>query len=263
MQYPDLFNVANLPLRLGFSVLVGITITAALLFAVHEYRQCRSNGRRYTNLNVRLSLSALGPNVLIHIALAPLWTLVYLAVSNFSPINLPINAATLFLAFIACDFSYYVEHRCAHRFGVLWRLYHATHHNSDAYNIPLAYRVSFINQFFSPLFYLPWLIIGFHPLAVLGFQLFVFHYQAWIHTEHVGQLGFLDKCFNTPAVHRVHHSNDPAHQAVNLGAVIMLWDHLFRTYCPPQKNVNYGITDTPATSTYAGIYLDAWRKRSV
>lgn len=246
-------------LRLGFSVLVGLAITAGLVLAAREYVQCRREGSSFANLNVRLSLSTLGPNVLIYLVLAPWWALVYQQIAESTSQSLSINVASLVIAFLACDLSYYIEHRCAHKFRILWRLYHGTHHNSDVYNIPLAYRVNFVSQFFSPLFYLPWLFLGLHPLVVLGFQLFVFHYQAWIHTESIGRLGFLDQIINTAANHRMHHSCDPAHQAVNLGGVTMLWDRLFRTYCPPQDEVIYGISDTPATTTYSGIYLDPWR----
>ena len=194
-----------------------------------------------------------------YVVLAPWWALVYQQVAATTTRELSVTLASLAMAFVACDLSYYVEHRCAHRFRILWRMYHGTHHTSDLYNIPLAYRVNFVNQFFAPIFYLPWLLLGVEPVVVLGFQLFVFHYQAWIHTESVGRLGILDRLINTPANHRMHHSSDPAHQAVNIGGVTMLWDHLFKTYCQPQDDVSYGIADTPATSTYAGIYVDPWR----
>jgi len=195
------------------------------------------------------------------VVIAPWWTIVYHQVAAFTPRTMTINAVSLFAAFLACDLSYYVEHRCGHKIRILWRLHHGTHHHSDLYNVPLAYRVSFLNHFTAPLFYIPWLLLGFHPLTIVGFQVFVLHYQAWIHTETIGQLGVLDRLFNTPAVHRMHHSSNPAHQAVNLGGVTMFWDHLFRSYCVPEDGVEYGVTGVPATSTYDGIYLDPWRRR--
>lgn len=255
----DRLTVSDFSLQLGFSILVGLAITAGLMFAAQEYLQARRAGRPMDSVNVRISLSAIAPNVLVYLVIAPWWALVYQQVASLTSQSLPINFATLAIAFVACDLSYYVEHRVAHRTRILWRMYHGTHHTSDAYNIPLAYRVNFINQFFSPLFYIPWLLLGLHPLVVLGFQLFVFHYQAWIHTENVGHLELLDKLINTPGNHRMHHSSDPKHQAVNLGGVTMLWDHLFRTYCAPQNDVQYGITNVPPSKSYLGIYLDPWR----
>ena len=246
-------------LRIGFSILVGLAITVGVVIALKEYSDARRVGRPIDSRNIRLSLSAIGPNFATYILVAPWWAMVYQFVSASAAQTLPINIATLALAFVACDLSYYIEHRCGHQVRFLWRLHHGTHHTSHVYDVPLAYRVNFINQFLSPLFYIPWLLLGLHPLVVLGFQLFVFHFQAWLHTESIGRLGILDRLFNTPANHRVHHSNDPAHRAVNLGGVFMLWDHLFRTYCPPIDNVSYGIANAPATDSYLGIYIDPWK----
>ena len=259
MLSASLFIVTDFQLRIGFSLLVGLAITVGVVIAIKEYVDARRDKRPIDGRNIRLSLSAVGPNFITYVLVAPYWALVYQFVAGSVTTTLPINFATLALAFIVCDLSYYVEHRCGHQLRFLWRLHHGTHHTSHVYNIPLAYRVNFVNQFLSPLFYIPWLLLGLHPLVVLGFQLFVFHFQAWLHTESIGKLGSLDRIFNTPAVHRVHHSNDPAHRAVNLGGVFMIWDHLFRTYCPPIDNVSYGIANTPATDSYAGIYLDPWK----
>lgn len=248
-------------LRLGLSVLVAFAITAGLGFAMWE--QMERSRRKDTSAmqNIRLSLSALGPNVLMYVVMAPWWAFVYQQVAAMTSRSIGISALSLLAIFFACDLSYYVEHRCGHRIRILWRLHHGTHHHSELYNIPLAYRVNFLTQLTTPVFYIPWLLLGFHPLLVLGFQLFVFHYQAWIHTEHVGRLGVLDLLINTPAVHRMHHSSDPAHQAVNLGGVTLLWDHLLRSYCAPQDGVSYGVANVPATSTFSGIYLDPWQRR--
>ena len=252
-------SVTDLQLRIGFSILVGTAITLGVIIAVKEYYDARRVGRPLDGRNIRLSLSAIGPNFITYLFVAPYWALVYQFVAGSASQTLPINIATLALAFVACDLSYYVEHRCSHQVRFLWRLHHGTHHTGHVFDIPLAYRVNFINQFLSPVFYIPWLLLGLHPLVVLGFQLFVFHFQAWLHTESIGRLGFLDRVFNTPAIHRVHHSNAPAHRAVNLGGVFMIWDHLFRTYCPPIDKVSYGIADNPATRSYLGIYLDPWK----
>jgi sterol desaturase/sphingolipid hydroxylase (fatty acid hydroxylase superfamily) len=252
--------VSEFSLRVGFSVLIGLVITAGLILAIFEYvgRSRLKDG--YPFDSVKLSLSALGPNLVTFVVLAPYWATVYLQVGEFVPRSIPISGLSLFAAFMACDLSYYVEHRCGHQIRLLWRLHHGTHHHSDLYNVPLAYRVSFLTQVTAPLFYIPWLFLGFHPLLIVGFQVFVLHYQAWIHTETIGRLGILDTLINTPAVHRMHHSKRPEHQAVNLGGVTLLWDHLLRTYCAPQDDVNYGVEGAPASSTYSGIYLDPWRR---
>ncbi|MGI9270717.1 MAG: sterol desaturase family protein [Woeseiaceae bacterium] len=253
--------MTELSLRIVLSALIGLAITAGVSIAIWEYNDRARLTKSYSLQSMKLSLSALGPNVMTFLVLAPYWTLVYQQVGAFAPRSLEIGGASLLAAFVACDLSYYVEHRFGHKFKILWRLHHGTHHHSDLYNVPLAYRVSFLTQFTAPLFYIPWLLLGFHPLLIVGFQIFVLHYQAWIHTERIGRLGVLDRLVNTPAVHRMHHSSDPAHQAVNLGGVTMLWDHLLNTYCAPQDDVNYGVAGKPATTTYTGIYSDPWRRQ--
>lgn len=249
----------DLALRLGFSVLVGMAITAGILLAILEFKSRRGRRDEYLSRNIWLSLSMIGPNVLTYVVLAPWWAFTYEIASGLTDFSLPVTAATLLAAFVACDFSYFAEHTCGHRVRLFWGLHHGAHHTSDLYNVPLAYRVSFVTQFITPVFYLPWVLLGFHPLVVLGFQLFVFHYQAWLHTEAIGRLGLLDKLINTPAVHRVHHSADPAHRAVNLGGVLMIWDHLFRTYRAPLEPVAYGIAGQAPSSTFVGLYLDPWK----
>ena len=250
--------VSDFVLRLGFSVLVGTAISAGILLAVLEYYK-RRKPDAYLSRNVWLSLSMIGPNVLTYTILAPWWAFAYQQAAGLTQFSWPVTTGTLAAAFVVCDLSYFTEHSCGHRFRFLWGLHHGAHHTSDLYNVPLAYRVSFMTQFVTPVFYLPWVLLGLHPLVVLGFQLFVFHYQAWLHTEQIGRLGVLDRLINTPAVHRVHHSAAPDHKAVNLGGVLMIWDHLFRTYRPPLENLTYGIAGRPATSSYTGLYLDPWR----
>jgi sterol desaturase/sphingolipid hydroxylase (fatty acid hydroxylase superfamily) len=78
--------------------------------------------------------------------------------------------------------------------------YHAMHHGSDAFTVATAYRVSFINQFVAPIFYLPCLLAGFNPLLIVTLQLLNVHYQAWVHTELIGRLGIIDRIVNTPRI---------------------------------------------------------------
>lgn len=259
MRSVGLSVVTEYSLRLGFSVLVGLSITAGFVLLVWEYLSYPGRWRA-ARRNMLLSLSALGPNFLTFLIIAPYWAVVYFTLAEWVPRTIELSAISVAAAFVACDLSYYVEHRCGHKVRFLWRLHHGTHHHSDLYNIPLAYRVNFLTQLTTPLFYIPWLIVGFHPLLIVGFQVFVLHYQAWIHTESIGRLGVLDKLINTPAVHRMHHSRDPRHQAVNLGGVMLLWDHLFGTYCAPQDQVQYGVAGAAPTSTFFGIYRDPWKR---
>lgn len=190
--------------------------------------------------------------------MAPVWMAIYTTAASFSVATLPVSVPIVLLALIAADLSYYWEHRCAHRVSVLWILYHAFHHSGDTYTAATAYRVSFLNQLLAPAFYVPWVLIGFHPLIIVGVQLFVFHYQAWVHTEMIGRLKWLDPWLNTPVNHRMHHSRAVEHRLANLGAVTMLWDRLFKTYVKPQSSVNYGIAGMLPPDSVVRLYTTPW-----
>lgn len=206
-----------------------------------------------------LSLSALPPNVLVTILLTPVWHALYAQAASHAIISGSLGVYAIPLAFIAADFSYYWEHRCAHRLPLLWAAYHAFHHSADSYTVAVAYRVSFVSQLFAPAFYMPWVLLGIDPLLMVAMQLFVFHYQAWIHTELIGRLGRFDAWFNSPMNHRVHHSRASEHRLANLGGVTLLWDRLFGTrVTAPAAPIDYGIGSEPAPRTLTELYVQPW-----
>ena len=110
-----------------------------------------------------------------------------------------------FVALISFDFLYYWYHRCGHEISVLWAA-HAVHHQSEDYNLSTALRQTSTSFLFSWIFYLPLFILG------MPFEVFVtvnaldLIYQFWVHTQHIGRLGWLDRVFVTPSNHRVHRS---------------------------------------------------------
>lgn len=253
---------ADLPLfwAWGLSAAIAACLTVGIVLAVWEWRWLGATGRRSAAVRreTGLSLSTLLPNGLLTWAAVGPWGAVYLAAAAWAPWHLPLNGWVLALAVVATDFSYYWEHRCAHRVAGLWRLYHGVHHTGATYTVATAYRVSCLNQLLAPAFYLPWVLLGLHPALALALQLLVFHYQAWLHTELIGPLGVLDRLFNTPANHRIHHSAALAHRDRNLGAVFMLWDHLFGTYAAPEPGLRYGIPGVPAPQHVRSLYTAPW-----
>lgn len=248
--------------KLILSALIGICIAAGLVLGVEEIfwlrRRCQLDRLRLREM--LLSLSPLPVNIMVTLAVAGVWAALYTQAHAFAVWQFPVNAATLALGFFAVDFSYYWEHRCAHRLRWLWGLYHAIHHSSTDYTIATAYRVSCINQIFSPAFYLPWVLLGFPPLLMVGMQLLAFHYQAWLHTEMIGTLGRWDHWFNTPANHRIHHSAAIEHRDRNLGAITMMWDRIFGTYVAPKNALSYGIPDDAPPTHALALYLKPWRR---
>lgn len=245
--------------------LVGTAIAAGLFLGVHEWAWLRAQGKLDASgkRESRLSLMFIPPNAFAAWLFAPVWFALYAAAAEFAPWRTSLDAFILLPALFAADLSYYWEHRCAHKLRWLWALYHGVHHTSGAYTVATAYRVSFMNHVLAPAFYLPWVLLGFDPLLVFGMQMFVFHYQAWVHTEMIGALPWLDGWMNTPANHRMHHSSAREHRDRNLGGVFMWWDRLFGTFLAPQETLNYGIGGKAASPhTLLQVFAQPLRKRS-
>lgn len=247
---------------LWVGIALSIVLAAGFAIGIEEWRVLRRTQRwdADTRRDIALSLSCLIPNTIFALALTAFWTLIYASIQRLGGLSIPTTLTTAVLAVVAVDFCYYWEHRTAHRSRWLWRLYHATHHSSDRYNVPVAYRVSFANHFVAPLFYAPCALLGFEPLLIASLQLLVIHYQAWVHTELIGELGWLDRIFNTPATHRIHHSTAPAHEHKNFGAILMIWDRLFGTYHTPEHVATFGILGMKAPHTWLALYFDPWRR---
>jgi sterol desaturase/sphingolipid hydroxylase (fatty acid hydroxylase superfamily) len=242
--------------RVIMSAAIGLSMAAGVVLAVEELFWMKRRGRltRPALREMAMSLSTLPPNIVVSVLAGGWWVAVYAAASELVPWRQPMNGTTLVLAVLAGDFCYYWEHRCAHRFSPLWAGYHAVHHSSSGYTVATAYRVSFVNQFIAPAFYLPCILLGMPPLLVVGLQIFSIHYQAWVHTEMIGSLGVLDRVFNTPANHRMHHDAESSRNAINFGGILVVWDRLFGTYAPAREVSRYGLSDTAPPSSVLSVY---------
>jgi len=190
--------------------------------------------------------------------------------SQYIPWQIPINIWTTILCILLIDFLYYWEHRIEHRVRALWT-YHSIHHSSPIYNYTTALRVSFIDSFVTWIFYLPAILIGFHPYVVLLAILFMLTYQFWLHTEIIGKLGWYEKIFMTPSQHRVHHGSDDIYLDKNYGAILSIWDRIFGTFQEELHTPTYGLT-TPINTInpvkvhfieYYHMFRDMWKAKSL
>jgi sterol desaturase/sphingolipid hydroxylase (fatty acid hydroxylase superfamily) len=190
----------------------------------------------------------------VSIALSGTWVLAYSFASRFAIAHVETSLLSLLPAVLLADLCYYVEHRAAHRVGLLWKLYHAVHHSSPDYTVATAYRVSFANQLVAPAFYLPCIFAGFDPMLVLALQVFTIHYQAWVHTRAIGRMPVADAVLNTPANHRMHHDARRSVRGVNFGGILVVWDRLFRSYAAPGEVCAFGIADRRAPTNWHELY---------
>ena len=155
--------------------------------------------------------------------------------------NVGMKAGAIVPAMLLWDFLYYWDHRWMHEVRLLWA-HHVTHHSSQRYNLSTALRQ-------------PWLgfltIWAFAPMPLLGFRSATMAkagqlnllYQYWIHTEAIDRLpAAIEKVFNTPSHHRVHHGANAQYLDKNYGGILIVWDKLFGTFEPELRRVKYGLT---------------------
>ena len=132
-------------------------------------------------------------------------------------------------ALLAWDFCYYWFHRCSHEVSILWAA-HAVHHQSEDYNLSTALRQTSTGFLFSWIFYLPLFLIGLPLEVVVTVNAIDLIYQFWVHTQHVGRLGWIDRVFVTPSNHRVHHAQNEIYIDRNYGGILAIWDRMFGTF---------------------------------
>ncbi|WP_137043894.1 sterol desaturase family protein [Pseudolabrys sp. FHR47] len=134
------------------------------------------------------------------------------------------------LAIAAAEFGLYWGHRIAHEWPWLWR-FHAVHHSVTRLWIVNTGRFHFVDSFKS-------IGLGMAILLALGAPMEVLIWLSAI-TAFVGMLthcnvdmkfGPLSWWFNTPELHRWHHSKDLREGNKNYSENIMLWDHVFGTF---------------------------------
>ncbi len=173
---------------------------------------------------------------------------ILMSVYDLAPHKIPLTWWSALLTLIAADFVYYWKHRSEHGVRMLWA-YHSVHHSSEEYNLTTAFRLPWFGAFLGMTFYLPLILLGFHPVAVMVSRQLVLLFQFWIHTETIGKLGWFDGVFNSPSNHRVHHGSNAIYLDRNHGGIMILWDRLFGTYQRElaEEPVTYGLTHAIGT----------------
>jgi alkylglycerol monooxygenase len=165
---------------------------------------------------------------------------------NYRLVTMQENWQQWVMAYIIVDFVSYWYHRWSHRINILWAG-HITHHSSELYNFSNGFRTSLFQGLNRIIFWSIMPIFGFSP-AVLVITLKVSGlYDFLVHTEYIPKLGFLEKIFITPSLHRVHHGKNDIYIDKNYGSTFLIWDQLFGTYQPETEKVQYGVK---------GSYLD-------
>ena len=171
---------------------------------------------------------------------------------GFWPTGWPVVAQTA-LGLVVAEAGLYWKHRLAHEWPVLWR-FHAVHHSVT--------RLWFFNTGrFHLVDTITGLAVGMPVLLALGAPREVLILVSAI-TAIIGLLthcnvemrcGWLSYVFNTPTLHRWHHSQEPQEGDRNYGENLMLFDLMFGTFLLPARRPprDIGIRQ-PMPSTFWG-----------
>jgi sterol desaturase/sphingolipid hydroxylase (fatty acid hydroxylase superfamily) len=162
---------------------------------------------------------------------------------------------SFFTAIIAWDFLYYWNHRSMHKIRLFWAD-HAAHHSGRRYNLSTALRQSW-NGYLTTWMYWPMPLLGFRYSTFAKARQLNLLYQFWIHTEAIDRLpDWVEKIFNTPSHHRVHHGANKQYIDKNYAGILIIWDRMFKTFEPEIRQLQYGLTKNIRTNNPVKMAYD-------
>jgi sterol desaturase/sphingolipid hydroxylase (fatty acid hydroxylase superfamily) len=162
------------------------------------------------------------------------------------------------LTFLMIDFTFYWYHRASHRVRLLWAV-HMNHHSSVEMNFSVAFRQAWLGPISKVPFFAIIPLIGFDPSITIVAGVFATLWGVIGHTQWIGKLGYLDKVFNTPSTHRVHHGTNPEYIDTNYGNLFIFWDRIFGTYAEEKSPVRFGLVQNLETNNPITITFYTWR----
>ena len=261
-------------MSLSPSQVIVLATPVFLLLIAAEYGYGRWRGRNTYRLNDAINSISLGmlsqiSAVLTRLFRVGLYTAVFSWVSFWHNEAFWTSPAGWLLALVFYDFCYYWLHRAGHEVAVFWAA-HVVHHQSQDYNLSTALRQTSSGALLGWIFYLPMAIAGVPPLVFGVVALVDLLYQYWVHTEHVGKLGWFDRWFCSPSNHRVHHAVNEGYLDRNYGGILIVWDRMFGSFREEGEPCVYG-TRSPLQSwdplwsnfeVYWALARDSWHAGS-
>jgi len=236
-----------------FTTIIWIAAPIMFLLVALEFYLGYKKKLKLYDLKDFLASSSIGiVNVLLNSVMKIGVFFVFLFFYNLSPLKISITWWSFILCFLVLDFCRYWAHRIAHEQRFWWST-HVVHHSSEYYNLSVSFRLSW-TQNLKIIFFLPVILLGFHPLVFLIVHQLAVLYQFWIHTELIKKLPKpIEYIFTTPSHHRVHHSTNEKYIDKNYGSTLIIWDRIFGTFQEEEEKPVYGITKP--VNSYNPVYL--------
>lgn len=234
----------------------------ALMLAEYFIGQKRGNlpeNSSYKLPEVLCNFSLAGMHQLADLVTGLLIVKVYLCLFGWKLFEIDMSVTSFIVLLILQDFCYYWFHRASHRIRWMWAA-HVAHHSSERMNFSTAFRQSLMYPVAGMwLFWVPLVIVGFEPKWVVFAVLLNLGLQFFVHTQWIRSLGILERVFNTPSHHRVHHGRNPQYIDKNYAGVLIIWDKLFGTFEPEVETVRYGITKPVNSYNPLTVTFSEWR----
>lgn len=182
-----------------------------------------------------------------------IWNFFY----TFSILKIESSFLSFLVLFFLHEFIYYWYHRVSHEIPFFWAT-HVNHHSSMKMNISVSIRTPFFNVVYFIVFWIPLVLLGFHPLDVLLVQLLGLSLSFIQHTTLIGKLGILEKFLSTPSLHRVHHASNNKYINKNYGSILIIFDKIFGTFEKEVEAPVYGITKNPHNRKALNMIFHGW-----
>ena len=244
LEIPNLIHYA-IPFFI-ITVIIEIILTVKIRLEEYEFKDAATS--------IAMGLG----NVILGLISKSLVLTVFLFFYKFRLFTIPFAWWSWILVLFAEDFCYYWFHRTSHENRLFWAS-HVVHHSSLKYNLSTALRQTWSGSFYSFIFWIPLILLGFHPVMVLVQISVSLLYQYWIHTELIQKLpNWYEAVFNTPSHHRVHHATNPQYLDRNHSGIFIIWDRLFGTFEPEIEKPVYGLVKNINTYNPVKVAFNEW-----
>ena len=247
MQIPEIPNLIHFAIPFFIvTVILEIILTIKIKLDEYEFKDASTS-----------ILMGLG-NVFIGLFTKGIVLGVYLFLYQYRFFTIPFAWWSWLILLFTEDLCYYWFHRISHESRLFWAS-HVVHHSSQKYNLSTALRQTWSGSFYSFVFWIPLLLIGFHPIMVMTQMAISLIYQYWIHTELIKKMpNWFEAIFNTPSHHRVHHATNPQYLDRNHAGIFIIWDKLFGTFEPEVEKPVYGLVKNIETYNPIKIAFLEW-----
>ncbi|KGL63328.1 sterol desaturase family protein [Polaribacter sp. Hel1_85] len=248
MQIPEIPNLIHYAIPIFIAtVIIEIILTVKVKLEDYEFKDAGTS--------ILMGLGNVAVSLFTKSIMLGLFYLIY---NGFHFFTIPFAWWSWILILFAEDFVYYWNHRIAHESRLFWAS-HVVHHSSKKYNLSTALRQTWTGSFYTFIFWIPLVLIGFHPIMVLVQMSISLLYQYWIHTELITKMPkWFEAIFNTPSHHRVHHATNPQYLDRNHAGIFIIWDKIFGTFEPEVEKPVYGLVKNIETYNPIKIAFIEW-----